>query len=181
MIAAAIALTGIALAGCADPVITDVFETDTASPTASDQPTETPLETADAGVVIALPGLPIGSSGIATDVGGDWCVSLFWNDPLPDGVSLAVDAIAIDPATPGAVVPGGCEGQDACTETTITRPGDGCAVVLAPEDPAAALLRFRLDGTLTCPDQSACDAAAIVPDEEWNEVERPEGTTGGDA
>ncbi|BDZ64589.1 hypothetical protein GCM10025877_15270 [Agromyces mangrovi Wang et al. 2018] len=161
-------------------MVTDVFETDTASPSATAQPTETPLETDDAGVTIALPGLPVGGDGIATDAGGAWCVSLFWNDTLPEGVSLMVDEVVVDPETPATVVAGGCGELDACLDATIAQPGDGCAVVFTPDHPAAEVLRFRLDGTLACDDQAACDAAGVVPDEEWNEVERPEGTSGSD-
>ncbi len=160
-------------------MITDVFETDTASPSATAQPTETPLETDDAGVTIALPGLPVGGDGIATDAGGAWCVSLFWNDTLPEGVTLTVDTVVLHPDTPAAVGAAGCSGLPPCVGATIEAPGDGCSVLLTPGDASADVLRFRLDGTLHCPDEPTCDDAATLGDDDWSEVSAPPANSGG--
>lgn len=131
-------------------------EPTTAPPVEETDTSESPA-TGDSGVSIELAGLPVGG-GAAKLVGDAWCMVLFWGQQLPPGVELAIDAVAF--AEDGAQLrPEGCDEVPACVGTVIVAGGSqGCAVLVEPPAPQQPSLTARLDGTLRCPDQQACDA-----------------------
>lgn len=113
------------------------------------------------GVSIELAGLPVGGGG-ATPIGDSWCEVLFWPQQLPQGVELVIEAVKI--FEEGAELrPNGCEQAPPCVGSVIAASGSrGCAVLVRPPSAQTPSLTLRLDGTLRCPDEEACEAVGAT-------------------
>lgn len=114
--------------------------------------TESPQQTANNGVAISLPSLPVGGTAISPD-GIKQCATLSWSGPeIPDGVKVEVRSIVVQPATTYSPSDAGCapDGSPKCTGFVFTRettgPCDAGLMSTSPPPGAAPQATLFLSG-----------------------------------
>lgn len=146
------------------------------------QNTEPSVEPSDGGVIVDpeqtarrtgpsvdIGGPPSGGQGLEDLGDGRWCegIALFWGDEgVPEGVTFTVEGITSDPA--GVVL---ADDQEACGQFGAERGCIGfvlsfdtvnifCTLILQPTADFVNGTVLELAGTLECPTEDVCDAAA---------------------
>jgi hypothetical protein len=151
--------------------------TTTDSPAAEGTGPEEPGPDAN-GYSVDLPGLPVGG-GTGGDTGVEQCATASWiGDPIPEGVSVVVRDVRVEPEEAFDIIGSSCGEPDGCESFTFTAQPGKCSVPVRAKgtNGNASLLLF---GEPVCADGNArrCDEFAASLTGAAIPLTQPEGPT----
>jgi hypothetical protein len=168
--------------GCGDPAPDSPTSQSTEAATPQSTPAvegtgaERPAPAGDAPPAIKIASLPIGG-GADDDTATHQCVSVSWlGSRIPEGVSIVVTAVRIEPAGVFAQSGSGC-GRPPCRASfAFLAQGDTCTVPVTAEGRPGSTARLHVDGTVRCPQgsQAMCREFAATAGQRSIELVVPE-------
>jgi hypothetical protein len=120
--------------------------------------------------------LPVGRGG-GDDTATHQCVGVSWLGPrIPEGVSIVVTAVRIEPAGVFAPSSSGCGGPLCRASFAFAASGDTCTVPVTAEGSPGSTTRLYVDGAVRCPQgsQAMCRAFAATAPRQSIELVVPE-------
>jgi hypothetical protein len=125
---------------------------------------------------IRIASLPVGG-GVEDDTVTHQCVRASWLGPhIPDGVSIVVTAVRIEPRGLFAQAPSGCDGSLCRASFAFAASGDTCTVPVTAEGSPGSTAQLYVDGAVRCPrgSQAMCRAFAATAPRQSIELTVPE-------
>ncbi|HEY0542672.1 MAG TPA: hypothetical protein VGD53_30215 [Actinoallomurus sp.] len=125
---------------------------------------------------IHIASLPVGG-GADDDTATHQCVRVSWLGPrIPEGVSIVVTAVRIEPVGVFAQSPSGCGGPLCRVSFAFAASGDTCTVPVTAEGSPGSTARLYADGAVRCPQgsQAMCRAFAATAPRQSIELVVPE-------
>lgn len=132
---------------------------------------------------VQIASLPVGG-GADDDTATHQCVGVSWLGPrIPEGVSIAVTAVRIEPAGVFVRSPSGCGAPLCGASFAFAAGGDTCTVPVTAEGSPGSTARLYADGVVRCPpgSQAMCRAFAATAPRQSIELTVPDAPSPADS